>query len=589
MTDRLGRTRSPRRRAGPAVLAVAALLVAGGRPAARRPRRPAPATPGCAATLYAIVAAGDRPRRRAPAGRGRVAALPRRSSRPVSCWPASSPSSPSPASTSRPSRTTASGLRLDGRRALPAWLWSTDDRRRHRRPADGAGARPARPRPSTGAGLRQRYPLAVAAVVASGLLVRVTDLARRSPRRRPTAATRSSTTSPPTLLAAGRGFLEPHNWLELRDATSPAPCTARCTRWSSRSSSRLGGTTYVDHKFLSILIGTATVLVTVLLAGRLAGPRAAIVAGVLAAVYPNLWLIDSLLFPEGLFALLTTPVHPRRLPVWRDRPGWGRAAVLGALIGLAGLTRGEGLLLGLLLAVPWILVRRAAGPRPRAAPAAGVGCGVPGRAGAVDDPQPHDVRRVRPDLDEQQRADHVRQLRRHLLGSPARVLELRLPGALPGRASASRRATRRTKALFWRQVGVDYARDHAGEVPQGGGRPRAAAVGAVPAVADDRVRRRSRTATRSASTVGLGMYYALVAASIAGARRAPSAPRPAAAPARPGRQRHRSPRPTPTARSASAPRWSRCCASWPRRAVALAVAAAGLVEPAPVAEPAEAT
>ncbi len=84
-------------------------------------------------------------------------------------------------------------------------------------------------------------------------------------------------------------------------------------------SSRLGGTTYVDHKFVSILIGSATVLVTALVAERLGGRRAAIAAGALAAVYPNLWLIDSLLFPEGLFALLTTGcvlVAYR----WRDRP-----------------------------------------------------------------------------------------------------------------------------------------------------------------------------------------------------------------------------------------------------------------------------
>ena len=121
--------------------------------------------------------------------------------------------------------------------------------------------------------------------------------------------------------------------------------------------SRLGGTTYVDHKFVSILIGTATVLVTALVAERLGGRRAALVAGVLAAVYPNLWLIDSLLFPEGLFALLTTSCILIAYQ-WRDRPAWWRAALLGATIGLAALTRGEGLLLVPLLAVPWMLGNR---------------------------------------------------------------------------------------------------------------------------------------------------------------------------------------------------------------------------------------
>ena len=90
-------------------------------------------------------------------------------------------------------------------------------------------------------------------------------------------------------------------------------------------SSRLGGTTYVDHKFISILVGTATVLPPPSSPSASPGTAAALVAGALAAVYPNLWLIDSLLFPEGLFALLTTScilVAYR----WRDRPAWWRAA-----------------------------------------------------------------------------------------------------------------------------------------------------------------------------------------------------------------------------------------------------------------------
>ena len=40
-----------------------------------------------------------------------------------------------------------------------------------------------------------------------------------------------------------------------------------------------------------------------------------------AAVYPNLWLIDSLLYPEGLMALLVT-VTMIVAYRWRDGRGW---------------------------------------------------------------------------------------------------------------------------------------------------------------------------------------------------------------------------------------------------------------------------
>ena len=150
-------------------------------------------------------------------------------------------------------------------------------------------------------------------------------------------------------------------------------------------------------------------LVTALVAEHLGGRRAAIAAGALAAVYPNLWLIDSLLFPEGLFALLTTScvlVAYR----WRDRPTLVRAALIGGLIGLAALTRGEGILLGVILAMPWMLRHRQLSlPRAMASPRRRRR-DMPARARAVDDPQHAHVRGVRAAVDERQRVDRVRQL-----------------------------------------------------------------------------------------------------------------------------------------------------------------------------------
>ena len=43
---------------------------------------------------------------------------------------------------------------------------------------------------------------------------------------------------------------------------------------------------------------------------------------------------------------------------WRDRPRLATAALFGAVIALAALARGEGILLLPLLAVPWIMLTR---------------------------------------------------------------------------------------------------------------------------------------------------------------------------------------------------------------------------------------
>jgi 4-amino-4-deoxy-L-arabinose transferase-like glycosyltransferase len=314
-------------------------------------------------------------------------------------------------------------------------------------------------------------------------------------------------------LAAGRGFPEPLNWLNSETHLASAlhgPLYPVVLSFSSR----LGGTTYVDHKFLSILIGTATVLVTALVAGRLAGRRGAIIAGAVAAVYPNLWLIDSLLFPEGLFALLTT-LCVLVAYQWRDRPGWSRAAVLGALIGLAGLTRGEGLLLGLLLAVPWMLghrgISRAA--RWRQLLVTGAACLLVLAPWTIRNLTTFDVFvPISTNSNELvMYANCSDTYSGRLLGFWSFDCQQRYR-AEHGEPSGDEA----DKALFWRDVGLDYARDHAGEVPE---------VVAVRVLRQWELFRPWQTIEFSSienrdkrwSMVGLYMYYALVAASIAGA------------------------------------------------------------------------
>src|SRR4029078_10552721 len=84
---------------------------------------------------------------------------------------------------------------------------------------------------------------------------------------------------------------------------------------------------------------------------RLAGERAGLIAGALAAVSPTLIPADGALMSETLYGLLTAACLLAAYWLY-DKPGLGRGAVLGVLVALAALTRGEALLLLPLLLIP---------------------------------------------------------------------------------------------------------------------------------------------------------------------------------------------------------------------------------------------
>lgn len=205
---------------------------------------------------------------------------------------------------------------------------------------------------------RPTFSTTMSAVIAGSFLIRLGTLLTVAP-------TRTDGGDPlfyhvtANLLAQGRGFPEPLNFVAYQDWI-PSALHGPLYPVVLSFSSRLGGTTYFDHKFLSLLIGTAVVALTALVAYRISPTRqrlAAVIAGSLAAVYPNLWLVDGVLFPEGLMALFTTATVYVAYRWW-DQPSLRRAAGIGALIAVSALTRGEGLLLAVLLVLPLFLGQR---------------------------------------------------------------------------------------------------------------------------------------------------------------------------------------------------------------------------------------
>lgn len=122
---------------------------------------------------------------------------------------------------------------------------------------------------------------------------------------------------------------------------------------------KLGANGFLSHRFALGLVGVGTVILIGLIARRIGGDRLGLVAAGLAAVYPMLWTAEGSLMSEGLYGIFLVGALLAALRV-KDRPSPGRAAILGVLIGVAALTRGEALALIVLLAIPVAVAARAA-------------------------------------------------------------------------------------------------------------------------------------------------------------------------------------------------------------------------------------
>ena len=110
------------------------------------------------------------------------------------------------------------------------------------------------------------------------------------------------------------------------------------------------------HMILTaIFISTPMVIMTALAAREFGGPRVGLIAGGLAAIYPNIWSWDGTILSEILAMLfLSTTVYV----VYRfwNRPSFGGAALMGLSLSLATFSRAELLLMSVLVITPLTLL-----------------------------------------------------------------------------------------------------------------------------------------------------------------------------------------------------------------------------------------
>jgi hypothetical protein len=171
------------------------------------------------------------------------------------------------------------------------------------------------------------------------------------------------------------------DWFHHPDHPREAADHAPLTSISQAPVALVFGKSVLAQRMAQAVYGTLAVVAIALLArrvagatgGRLGGDRVGLFAGGIAAVYPNLWANDGVIMAETLTALFVA------LLLWAvygflDRPGYDRAALVGAIAGVATLARAEVALLALLAFVPVAL--RVAWPWTRRLVAIGVVGGV---------------------------------------------------------------------------------------------------------------------------------------------------------------------------------------------------------------------
>lgn len=200
-----------------------------------------------------------------------------------------------------------------------------------------------------------RRPKAVISLALLALAVRLSYVLATAPRHLPfTDALFYQLQA--NALADGHGFVQPV--IALTGRTVPSAAHPPLYPLFLAAGSWLGARSILAHQIMGCGLGTVTVVGAGLIGYRIAGERAGLLAMGLAAIYPPLWVTDGGIMAEGLYTLLTAAVI---LASYRlvDRARRRDAAALGAVLGLATLTRAEAVVLFAVLVLPvvWTLRR----------------------------------------------------------------------------------------------------------------------------------------------------------------------------------------------------------------------------------------
>jgi len=120
----------------------------------------------------------------------------------------------------------------------------------------------------------------------------------------------------------------------------------------------IGLSSPLAQRYALAILGTMTIVVIIMIMRHVVGDRAALIAGALAAIYPNLWGNDGRIMSETMFVFCFT-VGLYGFFRFRDDRRWRWLVVLAAGLTLASSARPESLLLFPLVVLPavWAATR----------------------------------------------------------------------------------------------------------------------------------------------------------------------------------------------------------------------------------------
>jgi 4-amino-4-deoxy-L-arabinose transferase-like glycosyltransferase len=164
-------------------------------------------------------------------------------------------------------------------------------------------------------------------------------------------------------IAHGLWFIDPNQYRSLGRITPSAGHPPVYILYLA-AVSRFIGQSELTHRLASCLLGGAAIFVIGLIGREIADERVGLLAAAGAVVYAHLWINDEMLMSESAYVLTSAIMVLWAVKFWK-RPTVGRAALMGAGIALAALSRAEAVLLFPLLAMPFAFARRHDGWRIR--------------------------------------------------------------------------------------------------------------------------------------------------------------------------------------------------------------------------------
>jgi len=165
------------------------------------------------------------------------------------------------------------------------------------------------------------------------------------------------------LLAEGKGFISPADWY-VNDVRFPSADHPPLFFGILAAFSFVGLDSWTAHHLVVVLMGTVTVFVTGIATREVFGERAGLIAAVLIALNPNVWINDGNVLSETPAILCAVLVMWAGYRLWY-RATYAPAILLGVAIGASMLVRPEMGILVLFVGAPMTLLRRDAAWRDR--------------------------------------------------------------------------------------------------------------------------------------------------------------------------------------------------------------------------------